>query len=241
MVNQWSAPSKKNVVKKGRFGNTGFIVSHYAAEVTYESAGFIEKNRDTLPEEHLDMLDTTTNDLLRQILDNQLPPSHSTEQPPRPFSPARSDHSDFSTTVRSFDTSTTNATRLGISSTFNNSTSSRPPTPHRPDRPPTPASTHSHAPDTTPLRSETAITRKQTLGTLFKSSLTSLMDTISMTNPHYVRCIKPNRTKTAWEFDSKHVLSQLKACGILETVKISCAGYPSRWSYEDFASRYVMG
>lgn len=26
--------------------------------------------------------------------------------------------------------------------------------------------------------------------------------------------------------------------GILETVKISCSGYPSRWSYEDFASRY---
>ena len=60
-----------------------------------------------------------------------------------------------------------------------------------------------------------------------------------MTNPHYVRCIKPNRTKTAWEFDAKHVLSQLKACGILETVKISCSGYPSRWTYEDFASRYV--
>lgn len=36
------------------------------------------------------------------------------------------------------------------------------------------------------------------------------------------------------------VLSQLQACGVLETVKISCAGYPTRWTYEEFASRYYM-
>lgn len=36
------------------------------------------------------------------------------------------------------------------------------------------------------------------------------------------------------------VLSQLRACGVLETVRISCAGYPTRWTYEEFALRYYM-
>ena len=36
------------------------------------------------------------------------------------------------------------------------------------------------------------------------------------------------------------VLSQLRACGVLETIRISCAGYPTRWTYEEFALRYYM-
>ena len=64
------------------------------------------------------------------------------------------------------------------------------------------------------------------------------MDTINNTNVHYIRCIKPNEAKNAWEFDSEQVLSQLRACGVLETIKISCAGYPNRWTFEEFAERY---
>ena len=60
-----------------------------------------------------------------------------------------------------------------------------------------------------------------------------------MTNAHYIRCIKPNEQKRAWEFAPQQVLSQLRACGVLETIRISCAGYPSRWTYEEFAERCV--
>lgn len=63
------------------------------------------------------------------------------------------------------------------------------------------------------------------------------MDTISHTNVHYIRCIKPNERKAAWEWDAPQVLGQLRACGVLETIRISCAGYPSRWAFEDFAER----
>lgn len=66
------------------------------------------------------------------------------------------------------------------------------------------------------------------------------MQTINSTNVHYIRCIKPNEAKVAWKFEGPMVLSQLQACGVLETVKISCAGYPTRWTYEEFASRYYM-
>lgn len=64
------------------------------------------------------------------------------------------------------------------------------------------------------------------------------MDTIEHTNVHYIRCVKPNEAKMAWEFEPNMVLSQLRACGVLETIRISCAGYPSRWTFEEFAERY---
>ena len=82
--------------------------------------------------------------------------------------------------------------------------------------------------------------KKPTLGSIFKSSLIQLKETIDATNAHYIRCIKPNEAKTAWEFDPPMVLAQLKACGVLETIRISCAGYPTRWTYEEFAERYYM-
>ena len=59
------------------------------------------------------------------------------------------------------------------------------------------------------------------------------MDNLNSTNPHYVRCIKPNDAKAAFMFDKKRAVQQLRACGVLETVRISAAGYPSRWDYFD--------
>lgn len=64
------------------------------------------------------------------------------------------------------------------------------------------------------------------------------MDTIGETNVHYIRCIKPNEAKVAWVFQPNIVLSQLRACGVLETIRISCAGYPTRWTFEEFCDRY---
>lgn len=56
----------------------------------------------------------------------------------------------------------------------------------------------------------------------------------------YVAGIKPNPSKTSFGFDPIMVLSQLRACGVLETIRISCAGYPSRWTFAEFADRYYM-
>ncbi|KAG0001924.1 Myosin type-2 heavy chain 1, partial [Modicella reniformis] len=87
---------------------------------------------------------------------------------------------------------------------------------------------------------KSVINKKPTLGSIFKGSLIQLMDTISETNVHYVRCLKTNEAKVAWGFDPPMVLSQLRACGVLETIRISCAGYPSRWAFSEFVERYYM-
>ncbi|KAF3830542.1 hypothetical protein GH733_004361 [Mirounga leonina] len=62
--------------------------------------------------------------------------------------------------------------------------------------------------------------------------------TLNATTPHYVRCIKPNDFKFPFTFDEKRAVQQLRACGVLETIRISAAGFPSRWTYQEFFSRY---
>uniref|UniRef100_A0A8C6YKG6 Myosin VC n=1 Tax=Naja naja TaxID=35670 RepID=A0A8C6YKG6_NAJNA len=81
---------------------------------------------------------------------------------------------------------------------------------------------------------------RATVGSKFRSSLYLLMETLNATTPHYVRCIKPNDQKLAFEFDSKRVVQQLRACGVLETIRISSQSYPSRWTYMEFYSRYSI-
>ncbi|XP_078115347.1 unconventional myosin-Vb [Sander vitreus] len=81
---------------------------------------------------------------------------------------------------------------------------------------------------------------KLTVGFQFRQSLQMLMDTLNSTTPHYVRCIKPNDLKEPFMFDPRRTVQQLRACGVLETIRISAAGFPSRWTYEEFFSRYHL-
>uniref|UniRef100_A0A8C5SZ50 Myosin XIX n=1 Tax=Laticauda laticaudata TaxID=8630 RepID=A0A8C5SZ50_LATLA len=60
----------------------------------------------------------------------------------------------------------------------------------------------------------------------FKGSLEQLMEILHSTTPHYIRCIKPNTDCKADLFRKEEVLHQLEACGIVETVNISAAGFP---------------
>jgi myosin-5 len=171
---------KHKFYKKPRFGKSSFTICHYAIDVTYESDGFIEKNRDTVPDEHMAVLKASSNKFLVEILD-------------------------VAGAIRDKENAAT-ASAKG---------------PSAPGR-------------------RIAVNRKPTLGGIFKSSLVELMSTINSTDVHYIRCIKPNEAKESWKFEGPMVLSQLRACGVLETVRISCAGYPTRWTYEEFALRYYM-
>lgn len=55
-----------------------------------------------------------------------------------------------------------------------------------------------------------------------------------------MRCIKPNEEKLAFDWEPSKIVQQLRACGVLETVRISAAGFPSRWLYDDFYERYRL-
>ncbi|EAA11777.4 AGAP006479-PA [Anopheles gambiae str. PEST] len=82
--------------------------------------------------------------------------------------------------------------------------------------------------------------QRKTVGSQFRESLTQLITTLHNTTPHYVRCIKPNDDKAPFKWEAPKIVQQLRACGVLETVRISAAGFPSRWKYEDFYERYRL-
>ncbi|NXI12518.1 MYO19 protein, partial [Irena cyanogastra] len=74
----------------------------------------------------------------------------------------------------------------------------------------------------------------------FKSSLEHLMEILGRTTPHYIRCIKPNADCKAMTFRREEVLSQLQACGIVEAITISAAGFPVRIPFQSFTERYEL-
>ncbi|NWV09393.1 MYO19 protein, partial [Ptilonorhynchus violaceus] len=74
----------------------------------------------------------------------------------------------------------------------------------------------------------------------FKSSLEHLMEILNRTTPHYIRCIKPNADCKAMTFRREEVLSQLQACGIVEAITISAAGFPVRIPFQSFTERYKI-
>jgi len=88
------------------------------------------------------------------------------------------------------------------------------------------------------FRGEAKSGNKKTLGSKFKNQLSELMVTLEATNPHFVRCLKPNDLKKGDLFDSKLILNQLCYAGLLEVCRIRKIGYPVRKTLEDFFKRY---
>ncbi|KAI8048594.1 P-loop containing nucleoside triphosphate hydrolase protein [Gilbertella persicaria] len=78
----------------------------------------------------------------------------------------------------------------------------------------------------------------RTVGQRHKQQLLSLMNTLHMTHPHFVRCILPNNRKHAGEIQAKLVLDQLRCNGVLEGIRICRKGFPNRLSFDEFRKRY---
>ncbi|CAH2053262.1 unnamed protein product [Thlaspi arvense] len=148
-----------------------FTVVHYAGEVTYETTGFLEKNRDLL---HLDSI---------QLL------SSCSCHLPQAF-----------------------ASSMLI---------------------------QSEKPVTGPLyKAGGADSQRLSVATKFKSQLFQLMQRLGNTTPHFIRCIKPNNVQSPGLYEQGLVLQQLRCCGVLEVVRISRSGFPTRMSHQKFARRY---
>lgn len=74
----------------------------------------------------------------------------------------------------------------------------------------------------------------------FKQQLQALMETLNSTEPHYIRCVKPNSLNKPQKFENLSVLHQLRCGGVLEAVRISLAGYPTRRTYSEFLDRFGL-
>ncbi|KAK8463508.1 hypothetical protein SEVIR_1G372100v4 [Setaria viridis] len=76
------------------------------------------------------------------------------------------------------------------------------------------------------------------IGSRFKQQLQSLLETLSATEPHYIRCVKPNNLLKPAIFENQNVLQQLRCGGVMEAIRISCAGYPTRRTFYEFIDRF---
>uniref|UniRef100_H2ZQ85 Myosin motor domain-containing protein n=1 Tax=Ciona savignyi TaxID=51511 RepID=H2ZQ85_CIOSA len=173
---------------KLKISNTSFFVIHFADKVRYEVEGFLEKNRDTVQEEQLNILKASQFELISELFMDGA--------------------SDGKVEVKA------GVGKQGSAKVTVSRGSARAGAGHK--------------------RKET----RKTVANQFQDSLSKLMATLNSTTPHYVRCIKPNDYKLSFTFDAKRAVQQLRACGVLETIRISAAGYPSRWSYTEFFARY---
>uniref|UniRef100_A0A8C3Y3G3 Myosin VIIB n=1 Tax=Catharus ustulatus TaxID=91951 RepID=A0A8C3Y3G3_CATUS len=135
--------------------DTKFGINHFAGVVFYESKDFLEKNRDTLSANVMQVVHSSKNKFLREIFQGM---------------------------------------------------------------------------DTTK--------RLSTLGGQFKQSLEKLMKILEQCQPYFIRCIKPNDYKKPLLFDRELCIKQLRYSGMLETIQIRKAGYPIRYSFEEFFDRY---
>jgi myosin protein heavy chain len=80
----------------------------------------------------------------------------------------------------------------------------------------------------------------RTVGQRHKEQLAFLMTQLSQTQPHFIRCIVPNLTKSPGIIDTPLVLNQLKCNGVLEGVRISRLGYPNRLPFLEFRRRFEL-
>ncbi|KAK2645287.1 hypothetical protein Ddye_020482 [Dipteronia dyeriana] len=76
------------------------------------------------------------------------------------------------------------------------------------------------------------------IGSRFKLQLQSLMETLNSTEPHYIRCVKPNNVLKPAIFENANIIQQLRCGGVLEAIRISCAGYPTRRTFYEFLHRF---
>ncbi|KAG5413244.1 hypothetical protein IGI04_000811 [Brassica rapa subsp. trilocularis] len=83
-------------------------------------------------------------------------------------------------------------------------------------------------------------TKFSSIGSRFKQQLVTLLETLSTTEPHYIRCVKPNNLLKPLIFENQNVLQQLRCGGVMEAIRISCAGFPTRKQFEEFLERFSV-
>lgn len=172
MVKLQNACAANQRFKKDPRDPSVFFIKHYAGAVNYDATGFLEKNKDVLHGDLLDLMRSSTCKLL----------------------------SDFAAIVA-----------MAAAAT---------------------------APSRGAPNKRGSVSQTQSVGSRFKGQLSLLMTKLNSASPHYIRCIKPNAKLVPDDLSTQIVLHQLRCCGVLEVVRISRQGYPTRYEHGVFADRY---
>ncbi|OQR98013.1 myosin-like protein [Achlya hypogyna] len=78
------------------------------------------------------------------------------------------------------------------------------------------------------------------LGSQFRRQLHQLLEMIAGTQPHYVRCLKPNDANRRGLFQRQRMADQLRYGGVLAAVRIARQGYAVHMPHATFVARYRL-
>eukprot|EP00606_Chrysophyceae_sp_TOSAG23-5_P000381 GSChrysophyteH2.ASY1.ANO1.927.1 assembled CDS len=79
-----------------------------------------------------------------------------------------------------------------------------------------------------------------TISKRFVAQVNRLMATLQVTEPHYIKCMKPNTSKKSGLFEGPLMLEQLRYSGVLEVVRIRREGFPWCNSYLSFYTEFEI-
>eukprot|EP00921_Rhytidocystis_pertsovi_P010940 GHVQ01017620.1.p2 GENE.GHVQ01017620.1~~GHVQ01017620.1.p2 ORF type:complete len:1212 (-),score=252.59 GHVQ01017620.1:6043-9678(-) len=82
------------------------------------------------------------------------------------------------------------------------------------------------------------LAKGQLIGSQFMSQLEQLMEIINATEPHFVRCVKPNDAKMPLLFDNPKILIQIHALSILEALQLRNLGFSYRRPFHEFLYQF---
>eukprot|EP00586_Coscinodiscus_wailesii_P023493 CAMPEP_0172519650 /NCGR_PEP_ID=MMETSP1066-20121228/291541_1 /TAXON_ID=671091 /ORGANISM="Coscinodiscus wailesii, Strain CCMP2513" /LENGTH=1201 /DNA_ID=CAMNT_0013302275 /DNA_START=1819 /DNA_END=5424 /DNA_ORIENTATION=- len=82
--------------------------------------------------------------------------------------------------------------------------------------------------------------KRSSAGSKFSCQMRSLRDKIDATDPHYVRCLKPNNQLIPNVFDALSISGQLMSSGVIEAMKIRRAEFSQRFFHDVFVGRYCV-
>jgi len=89
-----------------------------------------------------------------------------------------------------------------------------------------------------PMKRSSSTLARTTVSGQFTSQLKGLRSRVELTEPHYIRCLKPNDRLVANYFDESLIGHQLNCAGVLPAMKIARAGFAMRYLHTAFIQRY---
>ncbi|KAK7115759.1 unconventional myosin-Ie-like isoform X2 [Littorina saxatilis] len=140
--------------------SVGFVIHHYAGQVTYDADGFCERNRDVLFSDLIQLMQSSSTPFIRQLFPDDL--------------------------------------------------------------------------------SQQTRGRPSTASIKIKTQANKLVDTLMKCTPHYIRCIKPNETKKARDWEDSRVKHQVEYLGLKENIRVRRAGFAYRREFPKFLKRYAI-
>ncbi|XP_076621103.1 myosin-IIIb isoform X1 [Colletes latitarsis] len=170
-----------------------FAVHHFAGRVVYQAEGFLEKNRNFLPPEVIQLVRQSQYDMVRFLF--QCP-----------------------------------ITKTGNLYSAVHETDSK-----------KLSQSHQNTKERYSSRGLASQSRaQQTVATYFRYSLMDLLQKMVSGLPQFVRCIKPNDSRSPRFFDKEKVVKQLRYTGVLETIRIRQNGFSHRIPFNEFLKRYCF-